>query len=378
MRLLDRYLLREFLVPLGMCLGGLLVFWITLDFFSDLGRLQQLRLTDIAVYYFFKTPGILVFIAPIVLLLAVLYALTNHARHFEITAIRAAGISLWRMCLPYLLVGLAASLASFALNERWVSRCEESADRVVEKRNGTARDNRGKAVAPGVIYTNLTFVNAREGRKWRIGIYDSQAAFMTAPEIICPMTNGSHLLIEAATADREHGAWTFHNVSEFEEPAESDSLSLPLLRTNVLTFPEFTESPAEIKSEIRINELMGRARPGARADISVREIVDYLRLHPQPRGSTRAWLYTKLHERLAEPWTCLVVVLIAIPFGAPSGRRNVFIGVAGAIGIVFVYYVLQQLSVALGLHGSLPPWLAAWTPNLAFAAAGAWMTTRVR
>jgi lipopolysaccharide export system permease protein len=74
----------------------------------------------------------------------------------------------------------------------------------------------------------------------------------------------------------------------------------------------------------------------------------------------------------------LVVVLVAIPFGAPSGRRNLFFGVAGSIFIGFAYFILQRVSVALGMNGQLPGWLAAWLPNLLFAAAGIILTSRVR
>ena len=73
-----------------------------------------------------KTPEFLVVVLPIALLLALLYTLTNHARHHEITAIRAAGVSLWRLCLPYLAVGFAASLALFALNELCVPDSAEA------------------------------------------------------------------------------------------------------------------------------------------------------------------------------------------------------------------------------------------------------------
>jgi lipopolysaccharide export system permease protein len=74
----------------------------------------------------------------------------------------------------------------------------------------------------------------------------------------------------------------------------------------------------------------------------------------------------------------LVVVLVAIPFGAPSGRRNLFFGVAGSIFIGFAYFILQRVSLALGMNGQLPGWLAAWLPNLLFAAAGIILTSRVR
>jgi lipopolysaccharide export system permease protein len=71
-------------------------------------------------------------------------------------------------------------------------------------------------------------------------------------------------------------------------------------------------------------------------------------------------------------------VLIALPFGAASGRRNIFVGVASSIFICFAYFVLQQFGLALGTGGYLPSWLAAWFPNLAFGSAGLWLTASVR
>src|SRR5664279_6549748 len=107
MRLLNRYLLRELLVPLGYCLCGFLIFWITADLFVKLGDFQRqgLEARDIAEYYLLSLPEFLTLVLPIALLLALLYALTNHARHQENTAIRAAGVSMWRLSVPYLGVG---------------------------------------------------------------------------------------------------------------------------------------------------------------------------------------------------------------------------------------------------------------------------------
>ncbi len=119
MRLLDRYLLRELLIPLGYCLAGFLVFWIAFDLFSELREFQERKLHagDIAELYLVRAPELLVVVLPMGLLLALLYTLTDHARHHEITAIRAAGVSMWRLCLPYLGVGLAATFGLFVLNE---------------------------------------------------------------------------------------------------------------------------------------------------------------------------------------------------------------------------------------------------------------------
>ena len=70
--------------------------------------------------------------------------------------------------------------------------------------------------------------------------------------------------------------------------------------------------------------------------------------------------------------------LIAIPFAAASGRRNVFVGVASSISICFIYFVLLRIGLALGSGGYAPPWLAAWFPNVSFGLTGLWLAARVR
>jgi lipopolysaccharide export system permease protein len=72
------------------------------------------------------------------------------------------------------------------------------------------------------------------------------------------------------------------------------------------------------------------------------------------------------------------VVLIALPFGALSGRRNVFVGVASSIFIFFAFFFLSQLGLTLGTAQVLPPWLAAWLPNLVFGGAALLFVMRVR
>src|SRR5438045_8557004 len=135
MRLLDRYLLRELLVPFGYCLSGFLVFWISTDLISELDELRknQLHFSDIVAYYVVRVPEILVLIVPISLLLALLYALTTHSRHHELTAIRAAGVSLWRLALPYFAVGFLLSLGLLALNELCVPQSIAPAETILTR-----------------------------------------------------------------------------------------------------------------------------------------------------------------------------------------------------------------------------------------------------
>jgi lipopolysaccharide export system permease protein len=369
MRLLDRYLFRELLTPLAYCLGGFLIFWISYDLFTGLEELQErkLHLPEILGYTLAMTPGFLVMVLPVVLLLALLYTLTNHARHNEITAMRAAGISLWRICAPYFIVGVAASVASFALNEFLVPRSTDWADHVLTR----------YVQKPGDAERQKTFQGFTSAhRQWQFGEYRINTAEMIRPIVFWKSPNGSIQQLHADLAVWTNRAWTFFNAAEYSQ-ADAQAPLVPSLQTNVLAMPEFDETPSQIKSEIKISGYLslGIVR---KADIPLKDIFGYLRLHPDLPRPVSDKLLTELHGRLASPWTCLVVVFIAIPFGAVSGRRNLFFGVAGSIFICFFYFVIQKISLALGSVGDVPGWLAAWLPNLIFGATGLFLMARVR
>jgi len=374
MRLLDRYLLRELLIPLGYCLGGFLLFWITFDLFAELSEFQRkgLHAREIVEYYVLTTPEFLVMILPITLLLGLLYTLTHLARYHEITAMRGAGLSLWRISLPYFAVGLFLSLTTFGINEYWAPDSTDAAEALMNRHVAKKTGSLGRSKV-----RDLGFTNSKDARIWQISIYNSETGEMITPQALWTLADGSRLWLKAERGIYTNDVWTFFNASLFRIGAETNSSPLPMLLTNVLAMPEFSESPELIRSEIRISNqlLIGRAK---KADIPITEIFNYLRLHPNPSRSERNWLHTKFHGRLAAPWTCMVVVLMALPFGAASGRRNVFVGVASSIVICFAYFVLQQLGLALGTGGYIIPWLAAWLPNLSFGLLGLWMTARVR
>jgi lipopolysaccharide export system permease protein len=367
MRLLDRYLLRELLIPLAYILGGLLIVLDAFDLFlSGLNKIQEKHLTfpDVLELYVVRLPGTFVLILPIVLLLALLYTLTNHARHNELTAIRAAGVGLWRICLPYLGVGLLLSLGYFYLNEHWVPDAVSREETIMHRHDATKPDAPDRDdVGPG------GFRNSENGRHWIFKTYNLRTHVMTELRALWKSDNDVQFTLIASHADYINGIWTFFDAIE---TAGSDKIA----QTNVLAMPEFTETPDEMDRQLSFDR---RLASRTSANVPISAILNYLDLHRHDLGKEdRARLTTQLHGRYAAPWTCVVVVLIAIPFGAASGRRNLFAGVAGSIVICFAYFVLMQLGLALGTHGQLPAWLAAWLPNLAFGLTGFWMTLRVR
>jgi lipopolysaccharide export system permease protein len=374
MRLLDRYLIRELIFPLVCCLCGFLMFWIFSDLFTRIGEYQKNHLLsrDIAEYYLVSTPAFLGIVLPLGLLLALLYLLTNLSRHHEITAMRAAGISLWRVCLPFLLIGLGFSLALLASNELVVPDSIEMADRILNRRLNPATTASSKTEV-----RNLGFTNSRDNRTWQIGVYNTATGMMKNPQVVWQLSDGTSRWLTAARGVRINGVWTFYDAQIYREEPKAGELLKPIVQTNLLSLPEFSETPEQIKSEVRLSTSISLTG-GRKADVPIVELLHYLHFHPRLTPSDHAWVFTRLHGRLAAPWTCLVVVLIAIPFGAASGRRNVCVGVASSLVLCFAYFVLQQLTLALGTGSYITPWLAAWLPNLFFGITGLWLTLKVR
>ncbi len=491
MRLLDRYLLRELLLPLGVCLSGFLIFWVAFDVLGELENLQKDHAPwlGVAHLYWIRMPEMLLTILPVGELLALLYALTQHSRHHELTAMRAAGIGLWRICLPYLVVGFGLSAGLYFLNEvafpdarehedrlradwrdpagiggarNWVSNVQfqnpalrtswrigafnqvtgelrqvrvqtflaEDAWQEVTASGGhwtsvvwqltngleyihrsahddapASRQKPSLSVAelggaldvvsawPGEstvrqIGTNsipwkvhLNFADAAADRKWSIGELNPANGDLTDLRGRGPVGAGARRTLIADAALWTNGVWRFQTrtvkVHEFLFRSTVDDYPFNM-EWDELDAPELADTPEVIRSEVRVGSQMGKQVALQKTQLSAREIEIYRRLHPNLSRPDRARLDTQMEVRLAAPWTCAVVVLIAIPFGAPSGRRNVFFGVAGSLAIAFSYFVLQRLGFALGQSGQVAPWLAAWLPNLAFALTGIFLISRVR
>lgn len=373
MRLLDRYLLRELCVPLIYCLAGFLIFWVSFDLFGDLEDFQEAKLgvADVVRYYLVKTPELLVTVLPVALLLALLYALTNHARHNEMIAMRAAGLSLARISVPYLAVGFILSLVLFYLNEQLVPDSSERAEAIKKGRQQQTVADRWQR--------GVNFRNAADNRIWNIPAFNTATHEMVEPHVDWILKDGTKMQLIARTGGRTNGMWVFNDVELYSYPPDVDfdrAASRPM-RTNQVVIRDLTETPEDIQLQLKFQR-MSAIEAAKRTQLSLAEI-HYLREHLELNRRDRALLETQFHARLAQPWTCLVVVLVALPFGASTNsRRNVLVGVASSIFIVFIYFVLLRIGLALGTGGYIPPWVAAWLPNAFFASMGLWLTWKIK
>jgi lipopolysaccharide export system permease protein len=369
-RLLDRYLLRELLVPLGYCLGGFLVFYVAFDLIFQINRFLDAHLIfwDIVEYYVVTLPELMVEqVLPVSLLLALLYTTTNHSRYNELTAMRAAGISLWRLSAPYFAIGALFGLAVFLIGEFWLSPADTKSKEIMQRRvsDPGQRDDA----------TKLTFSNPSTHRDWNMDRFNRHTSEILNLKLKTVLPDGSIETVYATRALYRGGLWLLDNTVTWIQ--RTNDLAPTVLHTNAELSFKLPETPAWIRSEIKFNTM--RAADAAKGpQFSMREIGDYLHLHSQVEPDKKARLLTQWQAGLARPFTCLAVVLIALPFGARAGRHNVFVGVASSIFICFGYFILQKISLALGLGGYLPPVLAAWLPNIVCGGTGLVLLSRVR
>ncbi len=389
MRLLDRYLLRELLVPFAYCLAGFQIFWVAFQLSNDLALFQERGMSAgaIAWYFLLKTPDLLPKVLPMALLLALLYALTHHARHNELVAMRAAGLGLWRIGAGYLAVGTVLSAALFVSNEVLGPIADEAAERLLLRHTTRAA---AAAPAAGEWIANVNFRNESSDHWWRASAFHLKRGELLAPSVEYPAGGGTTNWLAAERAVWTNGAWLFLNVRlHIRRPPDPDIPEIQM--TNRLVVPVLTESPRQIQTEIKIGT-MTAARAAKQLRFNLRDLVEYRRFHPRLPGDRHALVATQFHGRLAQPWTCLVVVFIALPFGALTSRRNVFAGVAASVFVMVAHYFLSQLGLAFGTGvvlpealtratpwlASVPPVLAAWGPNALFAALGIWTTHKLR
>lgn len=380
MRLVDRHILRELLAPFAYCLAGFQIFWMAVDLFAQLEVYRRLKLSvfEVMGLYLWKMPELLGVIMPVALLMAALYTFGEMTRHNEWVALRSVGFSQWRLCAPIFAVGLVCAVTLFAFTEIVEPIGQERIEGILGGR---------RAATEQKWRNNVHFRDETRNQWWRIGSINEQTGELRRVDIEYWNEGMKHWLI-AETGAWKGDAWEFQKVKlHIYRPPELD---LPeITTTNRLSLSHLDCTPGQIRTEMKISTLAKRFV--FNPHLSLRDIRDYQRRHKTMDPERAAQLTLYWHGRWAQPVQCLVVILVAIPFAAAPGRRNVMAGVAASIGIGFAYFALQVYAMIIGAGVIVPesiatqlPWLpalipavAAWTPNILFGGAGIFLVRRM-
>jgi lipopolysaccharide export system permease protein len=362
MKLIDKYILLNILVPLIYCLLAFLMLFVIFDLFSHMSDFIEAEtpLPSVFRYYAFLIPSVVIFIVPISLLLAILYGLSQLTRNNELTAMRASGVSLYRLMTPIIIVGFAASLLVGAINETIAPWSAYWTDQFVraEKHDGEVSFH---------ITQNLPYRNPTHHRVWMVGEFDRETYDMRRVEVIQQREDGTdEARILARSARWLDGQWWFLEVTtqQFDEYGYPFGPPVTSPRRQMV---EFTETPRDFINVVKDPEFL-----------SSRELLAFIHAHQHVSRDTLAIHEVNLHYRLAMPWTCFIVTLLGLPIGAHTGRKGAFRGIALALGLFFTFYVLINFGMALGKNQTLVPWLSVWRPNILFLIIGIVLVQRMR
>ncbi len=361
MKLIDKYLLRTFLVPLGYCLAAFSMVYVIFDLFDNLNDFIEGRtpMTQIITYYIVLLPSVLVFIVPISLLLSVLYSLSSLTKNNELTAMRACGISLIRLMVPFILVGFMASAVVQTINETIGPDAAYWCKKFI--REQTRAD-------PDTVHTaELAFNKISANRIWYIRNFDTRDYSMRGIEVTQRRDDHSdEYKLKAATGSWMDGYWMFTEVAIQNYDREGNPRGPPRF-SQTREMSEFSEKPFDFLAEVKPPEFM-----------SSRQLIRYIRHNQHLDNEVLIRRNVDLHFRLAQPWTCFIVTLLGIPFGNQTGRKGALRGFMLSLGLFFGYYALINFGLYLGKEGQMVPWLAGWFPNLLFLATGCGLIYRMR
>jgi LPS export ABC transporter permease LptG/LPS export ABC transporter permease LptF len=359
--ILDDYILREFLTTLGLVLVTFVMLLLVFTFFELIGDIIRNKTPFITVgdYLVNLTPSMIYTITPLSVLLSVLVTFGTLQRNNELTAMKATGISLYRVALPVLVIALIVAGALFAFDETYVPTA-----------------NRRQEALRSVIKGKPAQTFFRPDQKWMFGsqqpgtpdrifyyqFFDpdhDRFANVTIFEID-PATFTISRRIFAATARWEPQVqqWIFENgwVRTFSGDAVKGYQPF-----EVSTFPEIPERPQYFKKESLQSQ-----------EMSFAQLNRYIRDLSQSGFDTMP-LRVQLNVKLAYPLITLVMAVLAIPFALSMGRRGSLTGIAAAIGLAVTYWVTAAIFQAMGNVNMLPAILAAWSPDVLFGLVGSYL-----
>jgi LPS export ABC transporter permease LptG len=354
-RLLDRYVIRNFLQAYLYCIAGFISIWVIFDVSDNISSFldAHLPLHRVAQYYLTQLPQVLVILLPVSLLLALLFCLGRMSRANEVVSMLTAGVSIPRVLFPLFVLGILTALGSFGLNYSLGPHAELARKNFFE---GT-RERRVTQIE-GQIFRNRT-----DDRTWFIQRFRPGSNEFTTVEILQQDAHDNivtNYMAGHAFYRPETKAWDLKEVKVVNYDRAGNITSEQNLPALLIT--HWSETPFRLSSA------------NFRAEyLSVPELRDYLRFNDDFPGPLLAPFATHLQYRLALPWTCLVVVFIAAPLGIGYSRRGILSSFAASIILVFAMNFLTHLFLALGEGYRIPAWAAAWTPNLLFAAIGLYL-----
>jgi len=358
--ILDDYVMQDFIAYLLMILATFLILILIFTLFELLGDILRNQISPLVVgeYLLSVSPYFLYNITPLAVLLAVLITFGLMQRSSEIIAIKATGISIYRIVLPVLVVASLLATGLFFFDQFYLPHANKRQDALRSLIKGK----------PAQTYLNPE-------RKWIFGQHSSIYYYRFFDSERDQFANLSVFQFDPATfqlthrvyAERAH--WEGNLQRWVCEQGWERTLRGPAIENyrtfDVSTFAAINEPPVYFKKEVKQS-----------SEMNYEELRRYIH-DLQQSGFDVVRLKVQLQKKFAFPFIALVMAVLAVPFSLSTSKRGAITGVAVAVGIAVVYTVVSNLFEAMGNVSQLPPILAAWSPDLIFGLAGGYLILKV-
>jgi lipopolysaccharide export system permease protein len=357
--ILDRYLLREQLVFMGIGLAVAAALFVVIDLLQTLDRYIRIKPPIIYViqHFLYRVPAALHDGLPVVMLVATIFLFLALTRYHELTAMKAAGMSLYRVAAPILLLGVGVAVVSGLFQELVLPKLNELGDEVdrVKIRGQLPRHLQSR---------ERLWLRTADSRFYRVELLHPGSGDMYGMTVL-EVDQNTFRLLNRLDAQRAH--WTAEGWELMDGAFREFGP-----RGEVQTIP-FVMTAIDLQEEI--DDFTKISKPITA--MSYWELRDYVTRLEATGFPVKKYL-VDLYSKLSFPFVNIIMVLVAIPFSLQSPRGGRLFGIALAIAIMAGYLVAHYVALAFARADLLPPMLAAWTADIIFLGLGTSLFLRAR
>lgn len=355
MKILQRYVLKELLLPCLLCftvlsfifMAGYLVKAADMIIGRGVSFAQTLYVLLLII------PSIVSYTAPMSLLTGVLVVFGNFSQHNEFRAMKASGVHPLRFMMPPLILGFAISILMFIFNDQVAPPARFELRRATKKmimQHPMALIEPGRFVK---ISSSILFLAKRvEGNEMKDIVahegVDSENPVRTI------VAESGKIAMDPNTGQLEVQLFN-GSVSESQEEG------IQSVQFKTYKFPTLDED------DIR---KMGKKKK----DMTLAEIL--VDVSEKPEKKTRRQLWVVFHQRIAFAFGSLVFAFIGIPIATIVKRGEVVISFGISMAATSIYYILFAIAQSIASRGGLPPIIVLWFPNIIFIGIGAILLRR--
>jgi LPS export ABC transporter permease LptF/LPS export ABC transporter permease LptG len=359
--LIDVYLFEQFSYYLLVLLAGFVLIFDAFTLFDLLGDITRNHIGMLTVlnYFGYLVPLMVYQLAPLATLVATLVTLAILAKNNEVIALKASGISMYRLVLPLLLCSTLVAGGMFLLDDTFLPYANQRQDALRDRIKGKP--------AQTYLQPARQWIFGENSKIYNYELFDPDRQLFGGLNVfeLDPTTFQirRRIYAERATWEPSEDIWVLTGgwVRDFA----GDGQVLRYEPFTATSLPELTEPPSYFRREVRQYYQM-----------NWRQLGQYIASLRQA-GFDTARLSVEWQKKFAFPLIAAIIVFLSAPFAFLTGTRGAIGGLAVAVGIGVVYWATSALFEAMGSVGQLPPLLAGWAPDAIFGFLGVYFFLRM-